>query len=249
MNDIYYLIHTTNKYNEEWKELRTSPIEDYEDQFPGVYFTLITKDNIHKEKLYPGNKQILIFSKRLLEQKNYHINLRDYNGYISENNTYFPWNLDAAVKKISEDANINSNEVVFHDPIPMKYLCVAIKKLSSNISNNNLLPNVPIQNEVEPDLSKEPFYCYPLEKNYTGMNPLSESSSEFFMKMAKMCGVDNQLPTNEIINQISQKIPDLYMNRNKQQIDMLKTTGGMLKTTGCKSKKRRKINRNKSLKK
>jgi len=216
MDTIYYLVHITDKYNPEWKELKTSKIEDFEDQFPGVYLSLITKDNITTNKLYFG-KYILIFSKKLLEQKNYHINLRDYNGFISENNTYFPWNLDKAVQKLNE-----TNEVIFHDPIPMNYLCAVINLLSPLISINTILPHIQIENEIEPDMTKEPFYCFPLEKNYTGIDPLPESSRDFFVNMAKNCNVNINLPTNEIINKIKEKIPYLYKNRNKQQINILK---------------------------
>lgn len=223
MKEIYYLVHTTNNYSKDWTELKTSKIENYEDQFPGVYLTLVTKDNIRKVSLFPGNKKILIFSNRLLEQQNYHINIRDYNGYISETNTYFPWNLNKAVDKINENENgyYIGHEVVFHDPIPMDYLCIVIDSLSTTVSLNMLLPNVPIQNKILPDMTKEPFYCYPLEKNYTGIDPFPESSREFFVKMAKTCNVDIRLPTDEIINKIKKKIPYLYANRNKQQIKML----------------------------
>ena len=46
MNDILYLIHNTSGYNNNWKEIETSPYSAKEHQFPGVYFTLITKDNL-----------------------------------------------------------------------------------------------------------------------------------------------------------------------------------------------------------
>jgi hypothetical protein len=232
MEDIYYLVHTTKKYNEDWKELQTSNIDNFEDQFPGVYLTLVTKDNIRKVSLFPGNTKILIFSNRLLEQQNYHINIRDYNGYISENNTYFPWNLNTAVHKINESENGEyiGHEVVFHDPIPMDYLCIVIDNVSSAVSPNALLPNVPIKNKTAPDMTKEPFYCYPLEKNYTGIDPFPESSREFFVKMAKTCNVDITLPTDEIINKIKKKIPYLYANRNKQQIKILKQNGSRTRT-------------------
>ena len=231
MENIFYLVHTTNDYTEEWRELKTSRIEDYENQFPGVYLTLVTKENIHDVDLYPDNKQILIFSKKLLEQNNYHINLRDYNGYISENNTFFSWNLNDAVNKINETKNnINGNEVVFHDPIPIEYLCLVINNLSK-VPNNMVLPNIPIENEVQPDMTKDPFYCYPLEKNYTGIDPFPESSRKFFVKMAMTCNVDINLPTDDIIKQIKKKIPYLYANRTKQQIKVLKTSGGKSKKT------------------
>jgi len=241
MDDIYYLVHTTNKYTEEWTELRTSNIDAYEDQFPGAYLTLITKDNIHNIQLFdPSNKQILIFSKRLLEQKNFHINLQDYNGYISENNTYFPWNLNEAVKKINDNKGNVGNEVIFHDAIPMDYLCLVINNLSPVVSNNMIIPNIPIENEVEADKTKEPFYCYPLEKNYSGINPFPESSRAFFVKMAKTCNVDSRLSTDNIINKIKTKIPYLYANRNKQQINVLKKTGDKKKTRRKRCHKRSK---------
>ena len=44
--DIYYLVHVTDRYNCNWNELVPSPMSEY--QFPGVYFTLITKENIKK---------------------------------------------------------------------------------------------------------------------------------------------------------------------------------------------------------
>ena len=87
MNDVYYLVHVTKNYSEEWSELKPSSLNDYKDQYPGVYFSIVTKKNINKIQLFPG-KQILLFSKKLLEQKNYHINIKDYNGIISEKNTY-----------------------------------------------------------------------------------------------------------------------------------------------------------------
>ena len=105
MEDIYYLIHTTNNYKD-WSELQTSSIDNWDDQFPGVYLTLITKYNIDSERLFPG-KYVLIFSYELLKQKNYHINIRDYNGYITETNTYYPWNLNNAVQEIK---NIQNDE-------------------------------------------------------------------------------------------------------------------------------------------
>jgi hypothetical protein len=223
MENILYLVHTTNDYNEDWEELRTADVEDYENQFPGVFMTIVTKQNVHTVDLYPDNKQILIFSRRLMEQHNYHINIRDYNGYISETNTYFPWNLSEAVDIINENRHVIGNEVIFHDSIPMKYLCLVIDNIAS-IPNNQILPNIPIENKVEPDTNKEPFYCYPLEKNYTGIDPFPESSREFFVNMAKTCNVDPNLPTDDIITQIKDKIPYLYENRNQQNIKVLKAS-------------------------
>ena len=216
--DIYYLVHVTDIYNSNWKELIPSPMSEY--QFPGVYFTLITKENILTENLFPG-RYILIFSRKILEQHNYHINIRDYNGIISEKNTYFYWQLPQAVKKIHKNIkNIKNtkisleNEVVFHDPVSMDYLCQVIDTYKFLKITNIILPKYPLENEVLPDMSKEPFYCFPMERKYTGYFPMKESSRRFFKKMATYCGVDKKLPTDEIIEQIRKKLPELYKNRN-----------------------------------
>ena len=183
MDDILYLVHCTAKKYETWDELKPSEMDIY--QYPGVYFSLITKYNINRELLY-GSKNTLIFSKKLLEQQNYHINIYDNNGHINEYNTYYPWNLDKVVTKIKSLEKNFMNEVIFHDPVPMKYLCASLieynisSKAFENIPiykfNNILLPQYAIFNDEEPDMTKIPFYCYPYEMNYTGginQQPLS----------------------------------------------------------------------------
>ena len=159
MDDILYLIHSTdNPFNiNDITELIPSKLENAEQQFPGVYFSLITKNNIHREPLY-SHDNILIFSKKLLEQRNYHINIRDYNGWINESNTYFSWELDKAVNIINNFENNIGNEVVFHDSISIKYLLSYIK----SGSNKDLPYNIDSINI--PDMSKIPF-----ENNYKKM--------------------------------------------------------------------------------
>ena len=218
MDDILYLLHcTNNKYYFKWDNLNPSKMDEH--QFPGVYFSLITKYNLLNEDIYPANN-ILIFSKKLLEQQNYHINIQDYNGHINEKNTYYPWNLNEAIKAIKSEDYKKMNEVVFHDPIPFKYLCTAIieHKISCNI--NNLLPNFPIFNNEKPDISKIPFYCYPYEMNYTGINKLNLSSKEFYIKMAKMCNIETISETREkIIEIIRENMEELYKNRQLLKLD------------------------------
>jgi len=225
MDDILYLVHCTPKSDyETWDALKTSKYDEYE--FPGVYFSLITKYNLHRELLY-SSKYILIFSKKLLEQQNYHINIYDYNGHINEKNTFYPWNLNKAVKKIKSLKNGFMNEVMFHDPVPMKYLCASL--ISYNISykalpdikpyslqGTILLPSFPIFNDIEPDMTKKPFYCYPYEMNYTGeVNQYPLSSRKFYVKMGKMCNVNTKRKSREkIIEEIRLKIPELFKDRN-----------------------------------
>jgi len=234
MEDIYYLIHTTNNY-EDHSEIQTSSIDNWDDQFPGAYFTLITKDNIDNERLFPG-KYVLIFSNQLLKQKNYHINIRDYNGFITEKNTYYPWNLDEAIKVLKKNKKTRTaNEVIFHDPVSMKYLCkvikrprlIELKETSKKYKKlleepNYYLPRKPLKNKIKPDESLEPFYCYPLENNYTGIDRMPPSSITFFKTMAKMCNIDSKLHKKKIIENIKKQIPYLYLNREKQNIEVLK---------------------------
>jgi len=251
MEEIYYLIHSTNNPDcINWTQLKTSEFNT-DDQVPGIYLSIITKDNIDKEFIFPG-KYIIILSKKLLLQKNYHINLVDYNGIVSEKNTYFPWNLD---KFISKSKHLLSetrpqSEVVFHDNIDMKYCCsiISILKKDQNIKINNFLPKISIENEEEPDMTKQPFFCYPFEDIYTGSNPLPKSSNKWFEMMSKVCKVNIDKTHNtpeDISEMIKAKAYDLYNNRGEQNINLLKeyiqsTAGGKKK----KSKTKRKIKKN-----
>lgn len=261
MEDIYYLLHKTKDYNKDWKELKTSSIDNSDDQFPGVYLTLITKYNIESEKLYPG-KYVLIFSRKLLNQKNYHINIHDNNGMITETNTYYPWNIKEAVDKIKKstenttmnEVNTTRNEVVFHDPISMDYLCEVIefptaKELAeySDISynfylSNSDLPREKNENKFEPDMLKEPFYCYP-QTDYKGDNTAMDeklsSPNDFLKTMAKVCNINTNLKKKDLINEIKEKIPHLYSNRNEQNIQALKDFTNKDKIIGGRKRKRR----------
>jgi hypothetical protein len=229
MDKIYYLIHTTNNPDcINWTELRSAEFNT-DDQFPGVYLTIITKDNINKEWIF-SDKYIIIISKKILLQKNYHMNLRDYNGIITEKNTYFPWNLDIFISKsttlLPGETRLN-NEVIFHDNIDMKYCCgiISILKKDRNIQINDFLPNISIENEESPDMTKQPFFCYPFEDIYTGSNPLPRSSNKWYEMMSKVCkiNIDEANNTPENINKkIKDKSNELYNNREEQNINLLK---------------------------
>ena len=252
MEEIYYLIHTTNNPGcINWTELRTAEFNT-DDQFPGVYLSIITKDNINKEYIFPG-KYIIILSKKLLLQKNYHINLTDYNGIVSEKNTYFPWNLHKFMSKsrhllLSEKQS--QSEVVFHDNIDMKYCCgiISILQKDTNIKINNFLPKIEIENDEDPDMTKQPFLCYPFEDIYTGSNPLPKSSNKWYEMMSKVCKVNIDESNNtpeDIIKKIKDKANELYNNRDEQNINLLKqysqsTIGG--KNNKSKSKRKNKKN-------
>jgi hypothetical protein len=151
--DILYLVHITKeRYKDEdgnliWREIKIN--DDNSNQYPAAYFTLITKDNRLTENLYYG-KNCLIFSRNLLKQLNYHINVNDNNGFITKGNTFFPWNLKEAVEKISENSQLpesedginyhRMNEVMFHNAVPMEYLCMELLN-----KGNKFLPDYSIE--------------------------------------------------------------------------------------------------------
>lgn len=221
MNEnILYLVHMTD--NNITKCLRKSTEED---QFPGVYFSLITKYNLKYERLFPA-KNCLIFSKKLLEQQNYHINFVDYNGFINESNTYFPWELDKVVKKLKSHKGDFANEVIFHDNISLDYLClkITLNDISSNIANINelILPKYEMYNDTKSNKDILPFYCYAKENEYTGINPKKLSSNSFYKKMAIMCNIDTKLTRDEIIQKINEKIDEFNNNREKQKLKAFK---------------------------
>lgn len=237
--NILYLVHMTD--NNITKCLRKST-EDH--QFPGVYFSLITKHNLKYESLFPA-KNCLIFSKQLLEQQNYHINFVDYNGFINESNTYYPWELDRVVKKLKSHKADFINEVVFHDNISLDYLClkITLNDISSNITNLNelILPKYEMYNDTKPNKTILPFYCYAKENEYTGINPKKLSSISFYKKMAIMCNIDTKLNTDEIIQKINEKIDELNNNREKQKLKAFKFLVEADKTKSRSSTKMRTI--------
>ena len=215
-----YLVHVSGDiFSDEnvnvtkWKELRTS--DKWSDkEFPGVYFSLITKDNIHKEQLYPG-KKVMFFSVKLLEQHNWHLNIKDHNGYVSEYNTYFPWNLEEALKKIKSVKN-DSNEVVFHDPVSLKYLCQVVAKPEDYKPGDKFLPNQRMETDESPDMTKKPFYVYPFESEYTGIDQgFQKSSKAWFKMMCEVAGIST-------FEQMKKRAKYLWTHRDEQHIEILK---------------------------
>ena len=211
----------------------------------------------------------------MLKQKNYHINIHDNNGFITETNTYYPWNIKDAVKRISESTEKN-NEVVFHDPISMEYLCKTIvpppteiinltdEEYNTYVSNPNyFLPKRQIENETKPDMSKEPFYCYlQVETSYkednTELDETLSSSDKFLKTIASVCNITDIDTSNEkkdIINKINANMEHLYSNRKNQNIQALIEFTDKEKEKGIggskgkiKSKTKRKVKRKRKTK-
>lgn len=218
MIEPLYLVHiavdrdlkTTMNEVKQWKELIIDKLwNEYE--FPGVYMSLITSDNIKKIKLYYG-KYALFFSIKLLEQRNWHLNIKDHNGFVSEFNTFFPWNLDKGLEAMKKQ-KFDHNEVVFHDPIPMKYLC----KIEDNEEVEGFFPTERLVNDEEPDLTKDPYYVFPFEDNYSGINMgVKKSTDNWFRMMAEVASIPITC-----MNKIVERSKYLYTHRTEQNIDIL----------------------------
>lgn len=96
------------------------------DEFPGVYFHLLTSDEIGNKFMFEDVH--FIFSKVLLKQRNYHVNFVDQNGQVNENTVVKSRLMDLDVLESLQ----NDNEIVFHDPISLKALqAIYVTKKSS----------------------------------------------------------------------------------------------------------------------
>lgn len=212
-DDIYYLVHTSSKPLTNARYLKTSGCAEAtsKDQYPGVYFTLVTKQNIGKENFFPG-KYKFIFSRRLLEQNNYHINIKDCNGMINEHYTYYPWNLTDALSKLPK---YYMNEVVFHNDVSMKFCC-------KRINTKESLPKKQMQTVAKPDTMTRPFYSFMFEDRYTGDPIPPRSSLRWFAMMAQVAGITKKYDNvKEYIKAIRRKSKHLCKHRDEQKIEIL----------------------------
>lgn len=218
MEQVLYLIHGTHTNPRKWENKTLTPSKGFKSQFPGVYFSLITKTNLETEFLFPA-KYFILYSASLLQQRNYHININDHNGIISEYNTYYPWNLDKALDKISDSAN----EVVFHDPIPAGYIVKIIKKPPNAYmySRKDYLPTEQLISRKKPDLTCLPFYVYPMEHTYTGTPfPYKKSSLTWLRKIARVAGVSMNAHASrkDTRKAIQRRMAYLYKHRDRQNL-------------------------------
>jgi hypothetical protein len=231
------LSQTLTKYNN----------NNFTDEFPGIYMSYITKYDINKliyeQPVLQVSKRIMfVFSKKLLEQKNYHCNIIDHNGHISENLTYFSFNLDkmpnqSDVIKFYENiyGNYPGNEIIFHDKISLNSLCEiwtfnkeTYNELLSKIPSkyNNLIKikkkypkTVKCSANIEIDTKSLPFLI-DVDFNYSGMykefypyKTKTKSSKSHFIKIAKIAGIsDNDINKYDLSN--PQKLND-YLVKHK----------------------------------
>jgi hypothetical protein len=191
-DEILYLVHTTSKTykDKNGKIIWTKIKADGNDQHKGAYFSLITKYNRLTEKLFPAT-ECLLFSRNLMKQLNYHINICDNNGFITEGNTFFPWNIEDALEKIRENSNLpideekvnyhRMNEVIIHDDVSMDYLC---QDMETQFYSNDFLPDNSIENDVKPNMSLFPSYCFDQPEE---INRYKGSSIKFFKEIVEVC--------------------------------------------------------------
>ena len=214
---------------------------DFVNEFPGVYTSPITESNIGKHPKYYG-PIIFCFSNKLLQQKNYHINITDNNGRITENITYFPHNIDTLPNLTDAEKYYKqhydaypSAEVIFHDKININLICeiwcldletynIIIKNISKEFKNyikikiskknTNIKCNI---DEKYLDLQSLPFYIS-IDCNRTGFNKLlypcktKENSSTTHYK--KILRIANIDET--IINKLTTcKLMNNYLIKNK----------------------------------
>jgi hypothetical protein len=207
---MLYLLHATDKDYTQITELQPSGTSDSElkYQYPGVYFSLITSENIETEVLF-HKKYFLLFSIELLKQKNFHINIRDMNGIINEYNTFFYWQVKEALDGISLDAKVNNrtmNEVVFHNSINMQHLCKVVENTFDG-SLKDKLPRIELRNNTRIDTDVLPCYCYYNESYYRGIHTPKKSSDEWIDKMNTL------FHTNLLDHTFYERVKFLYENR------------------------------------
>jgi hypothetical protein len=197
-----------------------------------VYFTLITRDNREREQLFPGEYKLLL-SRKLLMQRNFHINILDHNGIVSEHNTFFPWELDAAVEALRGSS---SNEVVFHDVISMDHLCAVarqphLESVQDTIAwlehggLQKLLPARPLTSKAAIDHTTPPMFIFTQEDHWTGDPTLRPpcSSMAWLRMMARVARL-HPVPRSksELKKQLERRGAELCTRRHDQDLDLLR---------------------------
>jgi hypothetical protein len=219
MSEILYLVHATSNRSLVGNSLKVSKEPD---TFPGVYFSLITDENILREQLFPGKQKLLIFSKTLLKQYNWHLNIQDVNGIISEHNTLFPWNTEKEIVNALKQNNMN--ELVFHDDVPLKYLCktIVFPEYILGGEKNKRLPRKVITNNALPDFSLRPFYIFCDITSYTGIqsNFTKNSSLNWYRMMAHVARINLKKTDNiqTILSKLKKTQQFLHSHREAQDI-------------------------------
>lgn len=254
LDDVLYLVHVTNSNPNEWtnKKLKAADflIQDESesvriDQFPGVFLSIVTRQNESDPGLYPGGNYKMYFSKNLLKQNNFHINMGDFQGIVAQNMTYYPWQLSTALnsikrfaeEKTQEDTEFkmkfqivegkNSVEVVFHDDVLFDSL-FKIEVLDDNDTTTppKIIYENPSALNFREDVTKLPFFVFPFEKYYESLelyeNKIPRSDLSFFRAMGRLANLEIkdtdtiEMIVNALLNGVSET---MYRNRRLQNLD------------------------------
>jgi hypothetical protein len=184
--------------------------KDFSSDFPGIFMSYVTKDQLNE--LFFGNI-MLIFSKDLLKQKNYHINVIDFNGLYVEGVTYFPHNISEAPKyKDIVDLYKNNkigfpgNEIVFHDKIDINTLCeIWVGKIWGKGIYDKLLKTIP-------DKFKK---LVKIKKKYTDIK--CKSKEKYLDMVSKPFVISfNPLVINRWDGVAIKELKKLYLNKTKK---------------------------------
>jgi hypothetical protein len=220
MEDILYLVHSVpNKKTLdmilESGCLKASDFCYY--QFPGVFFSMITKANLKTERLFTPAAYLLVFSRNLLKQKNYHFNYFDMNGIITSK-TLFAWNIERH-KEYESIENKIGNEIVFHDDISLDHLCRVIEVPAKDSNMNLCLPTCAIENNATLDMEKLPFVVYIDYRTYSGIDlPFYDLNDESWLR--KMCAVAN-LGERADLDEVKKVLRYYHTHREIQNFDAL----------------------------
>lgn len=222
-------------YENKWSENK------YGEEFPGIFMNYITENDVHDSIRYWGDI-MLVFSKKLLNQNNYHINIIDNNGYISENLTFFKFNIDKMpnqkdvvdfYEKIYMD--YPGNEIVFHDKIHISSLCeiwvdkkenyhklikqipkkyINLVKIKRKYPKSVKCPNkIKIDTESLPFLLSLDFMKSSYFKAYYPYKNKTTSSKTFYKKMCHLANItDKEIQKYDLTNP---KKLNKYLIKNK----------------------------------
>jgi hypothetical protein len=214
-------------------------------EYPGIFMSIVLNKEIGSSwpPEYIGNISVidddyitLVFSPILLKQKNYHANLYDNMGFITEN-TYSHHNIDDFINKINVMQE-NMAEIVFHDNITLNTLLQvwttsvnSQHKVNRILSNNNLnikvlniktIPNISLSddkyckldNSELPkyiDVETEPNFCYWTHR-FNNNDPIPDIT-KYKEQIAENCGVtEKDVDENSICNLSNQ-----VMNNTSRQ--------------------------------
>lgn len=153
-------------------DFETSYYEVSTGGFPGIYLSLTHKSLDELRKRAGEKGCLLIFPLELMNQKNWHLNLQDRNGYfysdtITSDEVYA---IPRAVTLV--EARGIENEVVFHDRISLSNL---VDVLGMPVSWR---PSAPIGLEL--DLETLPCYIYYSGRSYSGFKyPFLRATLEY----------------------------------------------------------------------